>query len=119
MTSPVIGGDGNTVNYTEQASAVTLDANLTVSDPSSPVLVSAVVTTLGDPHSGFISGDTLHFTNTATITGIYSSGVLTLSGADTVADYQAALRSITFDNQSNDDPTGASATRIVTWQVTD
>jgi hypothetical protein len=30
--------------------------------------------------------------------------MLTLSGAATVAQYQAALRSVTFDNQSNDNP---------------
>ena len=47
----------------------------------------------------FVSGDTLSFINTVNITGSYNSatGVLTLTGSDSVANYQAALRSIKFN----------------------
>ena len=45
-----------------------------------------------------------------------STGTLTLSGSDTLADYQAALRSVTYvDNSSNP----STATRTVSFQVND
>ena len=47
------------------------------------------------------TGDTLHFTNQNGITGSYSGGVLTLSGSATVAQYQTALRSVTFSTTSS------------------
>lgn len=45
------------------------------------------------------SNDTLHFTDTAAISGTYNAltGVLTLSGPASVADYQAALRSVEIE----------------------
>ena len=46
------------------------------------------------------TGDTLNFTNQNGITGSYSGGVLTLSGTATVAQYQAALQSVTFSTTS-------------------
>ncbi len=49
------------------------------------------------------SGDTLNFTSQNGITGSYSStsGVLTLTGTATVAQYQTALQSITFSTTSS------------------
>lgn len=46
----------------------------------------------------FVAGDRLNFTNTANITGSYntSTGVLTLTGTASVADYEAALKSVEF-----------------------
>jgi hypothetical protein len=46
------------------------------------------------------------------------TGVLTLSGTDTLAAYQAALRSVSYSSTS-DDPTATSASRTISWQVTD
>src|SRR5438067_2339320 len=62
--------------------------------------------------------DMLSFTDTATITGSWDSttGVLTLSGTDTLAHYQAALRSVKYSNTS-DNP--SSATRTASFQVDD
>ena len=68
---------------------------------------------------GFASAeDTLGFTNENGISGSYNAttGVLTLSGTATVAQYQAALRSVTYAN-SSDAPSAAS--RTVSFQVTD
>jgi hypothetical protein len=47
--------------------------------------------------------------------------VLTLTGSATLADYQTALQSITFDNLTNDNPTdfGASLSRTILWLVDD
>ena len=53
--------------------------------------------------NGYVAGDdTLSFTDTASIAGVWnpSTGVLTLSGTDTVANYQAALRSVAYENSS-------------------
>ena len=59
----------------------------------------------------------LGFTNQNGITGSYSAttGVLTLSGSSSVANYQTALRSVTYFN-SSDNP---SQTRTISYQVDD
>ncbi len=117
--APSVGGAGNTVGYTEQATAVVIDGDLTIADLDSATLVSAQVA-IG---AGLQPGDVLNFVNQSSITGSYNatSGVLTLTGTASVADYQAALRSVTFSNLSNDDPTaaGAALTRSISWVVND
>ncbi|MBG1269058.1 beta strand repeat-containing protein, partial [Nostoc sp. WHI] len=85
--------------YTENATTA-IDSAITVSDVDSPNLASATVSI----SSGFASAqDTLAFTNQNGITGSYNSntGVLTLTGSATVANYQTALRSITYTNSSD------------------
>ena len=64
---------------------------------------------------GYQSGsDTLHFTTQNGITGVYSGGVLTLSGSATPAQYQTALASVTFSSTSN-----STATRNISIVVND
>jgi hypothetical protein len=108
---------GGTQSYTEQNAAVIVDNTVTVSDVDSPNLVGATATI----SNGLQSGDTLHFTDQNGISFVsYAGGVLTLSGSASVANYQTALQSVTFDNSTNDDPTnGAHTTRTITWQVDD
>ncbi|MHC5722206.1 MAG: hypothetical protein ACYTX0_61885, partial [Nostoc sp.] len=68
---------------------------------------------------GFDSAeDTLAFTAQNGITGNYDSanGVLTLEGTDTVADYQTALRSIIYQN-SSDNP--STTPRTISFVVND
>ena len=60
--------------------------------------------------------DSLGFSNTPTITGVYANGTLTLSGTDTVANYQTALQNVTYTNSSQNPST---ATRTVSFQVID
>ena len=70
----------------------------------------------------FASGDTLNFTDQNNIHGSYNvnTGLLTLSGNDTAADYQAALRSVTYSFAGNGDPTaGGHQATYVSWQVSD
>src|SRR5690606_29707238 len=64
--------------------------------------------------SGFAAGDELLFTDQSGISGTYngSSGVLTLSGTATLADYQAALRSITFSSSSTE-----AGDRVIRFRV--
>jgi len=64
--------------------------------------------------------DVLGFTNQNGISGSYdaSTGVLTLTGSSGVANYQAALRSVTYSN-SSDNPSGATRTisyRVASWR---
>ena len=114
--APVVTA-GATVSFTEQGSAVVLDSGLTLSDADNTTLASATVSI-----GSFVAGDTLNFTNQNGITGSYDSGtgVLSLTGSALVADYQAALRSITFSSPS-DNPTnfGSDTSRTITWQAND
>ena len=114
--APVVTA-GATVGFTEQGSAVVLDSGLTLSDADNTTLAGATVSI-----GGFLAGDTLNFTNQNGITGSYDSGtgVLTLTGSATVANYQAALRSITFSSAS-DNPTnfGANPSRTISWTAND
>ena len=58
------------------------------------------------------------FSDTGTITGVWNStlGTLTLTGGDTLANYEAALRSITYQNTSD---TPSDLTRTVSFTVND
>jgi len=109
---------GNTVAYTEAGSASALDANLDISNLGSSTLAGAKVSI----SAGFLAGDTLNFVDQNGITASYNSetGVLTLTGSASRANYQAALRSITFSSTSHD-PTnsGANLSRTIDWVIND
>ena len=110
--APVVTA-GNTIHFDANGSSkVPLDAAITVSDVDSSHLTGARVAITGN----FAVGDNLNFVNQFGITGSYNAttGVLTLTGTDTVAHYQLALASISFSSntQKNDSKT-------VTWTVTD
>ena len=62
--------------------------------------------------------DRLGFTDQSGISGSYDSvnGILTLTGSASLADYQTALQSITYENTS-DDP--SDLIRTVTFQIND
>jgi VCBS repeat-containing protein len=112
---PTVVTDTGSASYTENAAAVTVSPGLTVADIDSANLQSATVAV----GTGFRTGqDVLAFVNTAAITGAYNgaSGVLTLTGAAPVADYQTALRAVTFE-AGGDNP--GSATRSIQFRVSD
>jgi hypothetical protein len=105
-----------TTGFTEGGPATAIDAALTVSDGDDTNLVTATI----DISAGFQTGDTLAFSNQNGISGSYNSGtgVLTLTGSSTVANYQAALRSVTFST-GNDDPTTSRTVRFVINDASD
>jgi hypothetical protein len=110
---------GASVSFTGGGSAIALDASLTVADPSSANLASATITI-----GGFRTGDTLNFLGQNNISGSYnlSTGVLTLAGKSSTANYQSALDSITYSfAPSNGDPTGGGShtSRTISWVVDD
>jgi hypothetical protein len=112
--APVVTTTAGNLSYTENDPATAIDTGLTVTDGDSANLVGATVAIT----SGFVAAqDTLAFVNQNGITGNYNSGtgVLTLTGSSSVANYQTALRSVTYQN-SSDNPT---ASRTVTFIVDD
>jgi hypothetical protein len=113
-SKPVVTA-GATVSYTENAAATVIDAGVIISDADDTTLASATVTI-----TNAVTGDVLGFTNQSGITGSYTNGVLTLSGTATLAQYQAALRSVTYTSNS-EDPTvnNTQNVRTITWSVTD
>src|SRR5581483_10164041 len=89
---PVLAGiEGTTLTYTENDPATAITAALTSTDPDNTNLTSASVAITTNYFSG---EDVLSFTNQLGITGSFNAGtgVLTLSGTSSVANYQAALR---------------------------
>ncbi len=113
--APVVATSGSTLAYTENQSASAVDAGITVADIDSANLMGATVSI----SANFVSGqDVLAFTDQNGITGSWSAatGVLTLSGSATAADYQAALRSITYANTSE---APSTLTRTVSFVLND
>ncbi|MDX0196821.1 hypothetical protein GOC06_25730, partial [Sinorhizobium meliloti] len=114
--APVTTTSGGTGSFTEGDAPVAIDTGLTVSDLDNGTLASATVQITGNFHS---DQDVLTFTNTSSaafgnIDATYNSltGVLTLTspGATaTVAQWQAALRTVTYVNTS-EAPTAAART---------
>ena len=114
-TPPTVTAGANLVYELGRSTPLTLDPGLTINAPDSgDTLIGA---TVAFAPGSFAAGDTLTFTNTANITGSYdsSTGTLTLSGTDTVEDYQAALESVGFST------TDARTGRLlqIGWTVND
>ena len=113
--APVLGGIETTaLTYTENGAAKAITGTLTVSDADNTTLASATVAIT----AGFNANDVLGFTDQNGITGSYNAttGVLTLTGLASVANYRTALRTVTYRNTS-DNP--GSVTRTVSVQVND
>ena len=96
---PVVGTTVANLAFTENGSAVVLDAGITVTDSDSNITGATVSMT-----TNYVNGqDTLNFTNQNGITGswVAGTGVLTLTGTTTPANYQTAMRTITYSNTAN------------------
>ncbi|MFO0180701.1 MAG: VCBS domain-containing protein, partial [bacterium] len=116
---PLLGAiESTSAAYTENGAAVSLTSALTLSDADNSSMSSATIAIVRNR----TVGDVLTFTNQNGITGAYNSntGVLTLSGISSSANYQAALRSVQFSSTS-DDPTagGSASTRTIAFLVND
>ena len=137
--APVVTASTGSVGYTENAAATPVDPGITVTDADSTDLTGATIqitTGCTDPEDvlAFNAGAGLapgHAARAAANAPVVTPGpagpitaagydattcTLTLTGTATVAEYQAALRQVTYANTS-DDP--STTTRTVTFTVDD
>ncbi|WP_149111519.1 Ig-like domain-containing protein [Limnoglobus roseus] len=100
---PALTGSGNPVNANSGGTAVAVDPNLTIAANGLATLATATVSITANFDS---TEDALLFTNQNGITGSYNaaSGILTLTGTASVADYQTALRSVRYRNTDGASP---------------
>jgi Ca2+-binding RTX toxin-like protein len=113
--APVLNAHGGGLSFTENQAATAIDTVLTASDADTATLVGATVSITGNFRLG---EDFLTFTNQNGISGSYDvgTGVLSLAGTATVANYEAALRSVAYSNNTD---TPSSAARTVSYVVND
>ena len=120
--APVVTTSGGATSYSEQATATVIDGALTLVDPDgfdgadpSDQFIGVVRIT-----GNYEASDILGFTNTANIEGNVVGDQLTLSviggQTATVADFQAALRAVTFYNGSD---TPSELDRTITFSFDD
>ena len=119
--APVLA-TGSTLNYTENGAAAAINTAITTADLDNTTLASGTVSITAN----FASGqDVLALTNVpatmGNITGSYNAGtgIMTLASAGstaTLAQWQAALRAVTYAN-SSDGP--STAVRTVSYTVND
>ncbi len=111
---PIVTTTPNPVFAELGGTRTTADGGVTVEDIDSPSLSGGSL----EISMNFSAGDELAFTDQLGITGSYDgvTGVLTLAGSASVADYQAALQSIEY---FNDDPGASLAPRTLTFTATD
>jgi hypothetical protein len=121
MTVPSGGGGGGVPPTVTAGDTLTLDLGsilqlvidptITIADPDSATLVNAHVTIGG----GFLNGDLLSFIDQNGIHGAYDAvnGILTLTGAASLSDYEAALESVIFG------PTPIAGQRLIEISVND
>ena len=112
--SPLIASfDASNAIYVEHDGPTVIEGGITFSDPDSTNLTGATISII----AGFdATNDVLAFTNQNGIMGSYAAGILTLTGSATIADYNTALQSITFENLFI---TESTAARDISFTVTD
>ena len=114
--APVVSDAGGTLSFSTGGSATVIDGTLTITDVDDTNMESATITI----SSGYESSeDVLAFTNANGITGSWDSGtgVLTLSGTASKANYETAFESVTYQNTDTGSPD--TSDRIATWLVSD
>lgn len=113
---PVLANiEGTTINYAEGAASVQITSTLTVADADNTTQSGATVRIIGFD----ASEDRLTFVNQNGISGSYNTGtgILTLTGTTTLANYQTALRSVRY--QDIDAIDAFDGTRTIQFTVTD
>ncbi len=107
--------EGSALSYTEGSGEVQITNTITVDDADDTNLESAVVQITGNYQS---AEDELTFVNQNGITGSWNSslGKMTLTGSSSLANYQTALRSVKYGNNSQSPNTNE---RTVSFTVND
>ena len=103
---------GFDTTFTEDGGAVAIvDTDLTLTDSDTPTMASATITI-----ANIADGASEVLTATVSATGIvatYNSGVLTLTGPSTIANFQQVLRTVTYNNSSQAPSTTARNIQFV------
>jgi autotransporter-associated beta strand protein len=112
--APEVGGLGS-VTHTEAGGAVLIAATGTLSDVDSNTLSRLTITLAATPDGAAESLGVLGSLPTGITAGNYDASTrsLTLSGVASLADYQTALRQITYANSDQDPDTSARSISIV------
>jgi len=113
--APVVTTSGGALAYVENDPAAAVDLGLTVSDIDNATLASATIRIAG----GYVAGeDSLAFVSVGGIAGSWDgvTGTLSLTGPASTADWQTVLRSVAYQNASENPNTGA---RTVSFLVND
>src|SRR5262249_44628161 len=108
--------EAGTLQYFAGTPAVPVTSSLTVSSPDTTNLAAATVTI----RFGLAPAeDSLGFLNKNGVTGSYNTatGVLPLTGTAPVADYQTALRRVTYSDSNGTTP--STGPRTISSQVDD
>ncbi len=109
--APVLTPGGGSPTFTENGPAVVLDPVIAAADPDTPNLAFANVTITNLLDAGL---ETLSANTAGTsVVAVFISPTLVLSGSDTVANYQAVLRTVAYNNTSNSPNTTARSISIV------
>jgi hypothetical protein len=114
---PVLSGlETATLPYTEDQGPLDVTNTIVITDVDDDSLQYATVRITGNY---LAAEDTLVFTDTPGITGTWGDviGILTLTGPDTKANFQAALRNVSYINTNHDNP--SLALRTLTFRVND
>jgi subtilisin-like proprotein convertase family protein len=114
--APVLANiESGALTYTENDGPKAITSALTLADVDNTNLSGATVQITGNYQS---SQDVLAFTDQNGISGSWdaTTGTLTLTGSASLANYQSALRSVTYENMSEDPSTLA---RTVSFKVDD
>ncbi len=116
--APVVTTTVANLTYNENDPATAVDPGVTISDVDSTTLVGATVSITGNFQSGqdALSWVDNNLADSITLSGSSTAQTIILTGTDTLANYQAAIRAVQYAN-SSDDP--STATRTVTFTVDD
>ncbi|MFP4054328.1 MAG: carbohydrate-binding protein, partial [Phycisphaerae bacterium] len=115
-SSPVLSGSPHGPQaYADGSGPMAVAPDLTLTDDGTSLIQGATVRI----HDGLLtSQDVLHATTVGNISAVYdaSAGVLTISGADSAAHYQAVLRSVTYESTA---AVAGGGMREVTFRLND
>jgi hypothetical protein len=109
----VVTTTAGTTVFVEDGGPVVVDAGLTVSDTDSPNLASATVT-ITNPQNG--AAEVLAATACAGLTVTPGLNTLGITGSQPPAAYQSCLRSVTYDNSSQN---RATTPRVLSFVAND
>ena len=116
--APALSQTTGNASFTEGNGAVQVNNTINVTDSDDTNIESATVAIQGGP----VTGDVLAVATANGLTCSYDSntGILSITGSNTLAKYAETLRSVTFNNTSgNPDNNGAATSRTIRFTIND